>query len=91
MDPTTHRQHVMFLWLEHSSLEGRVVAWALHDGSRVPPPQDDAPYGFGVDALADGWRLIQTSSVPQRTPGHERVTGRLEHEFLFEKIVPIES
>ena len=88
MNPDTHRQQVLFLWLEHSSLEGRVVAWAFHDGAGGPDLAEQ-PYRHGTDALRDGWRLIQASGVPVRPPGAERVTGRLEHEFIFEKITPI--
>jgi hypothetical protein len=76
MDPATQRQQVLFLYLEHSGLDGRV---ADLDGSR--------PYRTGTDALRDGWRLLQASPVPQRIPGAERVAGRLEHELLLERIV----
>jgi hypothetical protein len=89
MDPLTQRQQVLFLWLEHSNLEGRVVAWTFHDGAgRDAELPESPPYKSGYDALKDGWRLIQASPVPVRLPGAERVTGRLEHEFLFERIVP---
>jgi hypothetical protein len=91
MDPTTHRQQVLFLWLEHSDLDGRVVAWTLHDGSDSGERFDTAPYTDGVAALRDGWRLIQTSAVPFPAPGAETVRGRLEHEFMFERFVPIDS
>lgn len=92
MDPATQRQQVLFLYLEHSGLAGRVVAWSFHDGSgrdaELPvTAEGKPPYRSGVDALADGWRLLQASPVPVRIPGAERVTGRLEHEFVFERIV----
>lgn len=90
MDATSQRQQVLFLYLEHSGLDGRVVGWSFHDGrgaeSELP---GSPPYPSGVAALRDGWRLLQTSPVPQRTTGTERVTGRLEHEFVFERIVAI--
>ncbi len=88
MNPETHRQQLLFLYLEHSNLDGRVIAWTFHDGtgtaSELP---GEPPYPNGTAALRDGWRLLQASPVPQRLPGAERVTGRLEHEFLFERIV----
>jgi hypothetical protein len=89
MDPHAQRQQVLFLYLEHSGLDGRVVAWTFHDGAgREAELEGNPPYRSGVDALRDGWRLLQASPVPVRTPGAERVTGRLEHEFLFERLVP---
>lgn len=91
MDAATQRQQVLFLYLEHSGLEGRVVGWSFHDGSRKEQElPGEPPYRRGTDALADGWRLLQASPVPSRAPGAERVTGRLEHEFLFERIVPMD-
>lgn len=90
MDPETHRQQVLFLYLEHSNLEGRVVAWTFHDGSgQLAELPGEPPYDTGAAALADGWRLLQAAPVPMRVPGAERVIGRLEHEFVFERIVPI--
>lgn len=92
MDPARQRQQVLFLYLEHSGLDGRVVAWTFHDGAgQMAELEGEPPYRRGVDALRDGWRLLQASPVPVRTPGAERVTGRLEHEFLFERIVPLGS
>lgn len=92
MDAERQRQQVLFLYLEHSGLDGRVVAWTFHDGAGTVAELDGSPpYRSGVDALRDGWRLLQASPVPARTPGAERVTGRLEHEFLFERLVPVET
>lgn len=89
MDPATHRQQVLILWLEHSDLDGAVVAWTLHDGVDTGEAGAEKPYATGLDALRDGWRLIQTSPVPQPAPGAETVRGRFEHEFTFERIVPL--
>lgn len=92
MNHQTERQQVLFLYLEHSNLAGRVVAWTFHDGTGEADdlPSDgpgSPPYASGTAALRDGWRLLQASPVPARTPGAERVTGRLEHEFVLERIV----
>jgi len=89
MDPATQRQQVLFLYLEHSGLDGRVVAWSFHDGAgRLADLEGSPPYRTASDALRDGWRLLQVSPVPQRIPGAERIAGRLEHEAVLERIVP---
>ena len=89
MDPETHRQQLLFLYLEHSHLDGRVVAWTFHDGTGAAADlPGEPPYPTGSAALRDGWRLLQASPVPHRIPGAERVIGPLDHEFLFERIVP---
>jgi hypothetical protein len=93
VNPETHRQQVLFLYLEHSNLDGRVVAWTFHDGTGATPDLvgegGEPPYATGGAAIRDGWRLLQASPVPTRVPGAERVTGRLEHEFVLERIVPV--
>jgi len=86
------RQQVLFLWLESSALDSKVVAWSSYDGaSEGPTPPVDArptpPYRTGVDALRDGWRLIQASQLSPAPPGAERETSFLRHEFVFEKLV----
>ena len=88
MNPDTHRQQVLFLWTADSNLESVVVAWAFHDGTDPAADLPDAPYARGVDALADGWRLLQASSLQTRPLGDEHRHGVLEFEWLFERIVP---
>jgi hypothetical protein len=48
---------------------------------------DEPPYRTGVDALRDGWRLIQASPLIATAPGAEFRTDYLKYEFLFEKWV----
>ncbi|MBM3657312.1 MAG: hypothetical protein FJW93_03445 [Actinobacteria bacterium] len=85
------RQQVLMLWLASSSLEGHVLGWSFFDGSSGAGPQltADPPYGTGVDALRDGWRLMQMSPLNPPVPGHERETSFLKHEFVFERLVEI--
>jgi hypothetical protein len=86
---STARQQVLLLWLASSSLEGRVLGWTFYDGTAGAGPQlpADPPYSTGVDALIDGWRLIQMSALQPAAPGHERQTSFLKHEFLFERMI----
>jgi len=83
------RQQVLMLWLASSALDSRVLGWSMFDGTAGAGPQltTDPPYGTGVDALVDGWRLLQMSPLIPPTPGHERDTSFLKHEFLFERII----
>ena len=87
------RQQVLMMWLASSSLDSRVLGWSFFDGTGGSGPQpghrqpDDPPYGTGVEALLDGWRLLQMSPLIQPTPGHERETSFLKHEFVFERMI----
>jgi hypothetical protein len=84
------RQQVLVLWLSSSALDSGVVAWAFHDGTdgSGPQPESDPPYPTGVAALVSGWRLLQMSQLIAPTPGNERETSYLKHEFLFERLIP---
>jgi hypothetical protein len=85
------RQQVLMLWLASPSLDSRVLGWSWFDGSAGAGPQleGDPPYATGLAALVDGWRMLQMSPLIPPTPGHERDTSFLKHEFVFERIVDV--
>ena len=79
------------MWLSSPSLDSRVLGWSFFDGTAGAGPQLDAdpPYPSGVAALVDGWRMLQMSPLIPPTPGHERDTSFLKHEFVFERMVDV--
>lgn len=88
MNPETQRQEILFLWTADSSLISPVVGWSFHSGNDPERDLSEMPYERGVDAVADGWRLIQTSTLSTRQ-GEPYVAGVLEFEWVFERIVPL--
>ncbi|GAA2097904.1 hypothetical protein GCM10009841_10510 [Microlunatus panaciterrae] len=90
---STLRQQVLVLYLATSALDARVVGWSRYDGTGASSPttgdSDEPPYESGVEALQDGWRLIQASQLIPPYPGHEYDMSFLKHEFFFEKLVDI--
>ncbi|WP_327721486.1 hypothetical protein OG381_43420 [Streptomyces sp. NBC_00490] len=87
----TTRQQVLVLYLATSALDSHVVGWARYDGTGATSPttgdSDEPPYGTGVAALRDGWRLFQAAQLIPPYPGAEHETSFLKHEFFFEKLV----
>ena len=85
------RQQVLVLYLQTSSLDSGVIAWAGYDGTgkteHMPGDEDNPPYKTGFDALKDGWRLIQASPLVSHVPGNEYRTDYLKYEFFFEKLI----
>jgi hypothetical protein len=79
------------LWLANSALDSPVIGWAFYDGAGETRPmagdRDEPPYRTGVDALKDGWRLIQASQLLPHGRGEEFDLSYLKYEFLFEQIV----
>jgi len=84
------RQQVLVLYLRSSALDSDVIGWALYDGSdnyeNGPGGQDEPPYKTGTQALADGWRLFQASTLQPATAGQEFQTDYLKYEFFFEQL-----
>ena len=84
------KQKILILYLANSMLASEVIAWTLHDGTgknfHMPGDSEESPYETGTDALLDGWRLFQASTLEQHKSGDEFRTGYLKYEFFFEKI-----
>lgn len=85
----------MVLYLATSALDSPAVGWSMYDGSGAREYMagdagnaDTPPYASGLDALRDGWRLIQASQLLPHPPGGEFRTDYLKYEFFFEKLVP---
>ncbi|SDD54161.1 hypothetical protein [Auraticoccus monumenti] len=87
----TLRQQVLVLYLSSSALDSNVTGWTRYDGTGRSRPtmgdSDQPPYATGLDALLDGWRLIQMSQLLPHPRGEEYEVSYLPFEFLFEKIV----
>ena len=85
------RQKVLVLYLADSALDSRVVSWSQWDGTgdheHVAGDTTEPPYPTGLDALRDGWRLVQMSPLAPHPPGTEYQTSYLKYEFVFEQLV----
>ncbi len=84
------RQKVMVLYLKTSALDSDVTGWTLYDGTgRDPHTTGDSetpPYATGLDALQDGWRVIQFPQLIPPYPNMEYTTSFQMYEFIFEKL-----
>ena len=84
------RQKVMVLYLKTSALDSDVTGWSLYDGTgRDPHTTGDSetpPYATGLDALQDGWRVIQFPQLIPPYPNMEYATSFQMYEFVFEKL-----
>jgi len=66
-----------------------VKGWSYYDGWSDDPVsighESKPPYRTGLEALRDGWRLIQASPLIDHGEGSEFRTGYLKYEFFFER------
>lgn len=84
------RQQLLILYTANSYPDAAVIGYSMYDGSSddMPPHEVDTPmpYETVLDAMRDGWRVIQYPSLG-RQKGNELETDYLEFEFVLEKIV----
>ena len=93
---TVIRQQVLQIYTSDSAFDSTIVAWAFHDGTDgqgpgLPDRGPAPPYVSGLDALRDGWRLLQMSQLLPPRPGHEHGVSYLPFEFLLERLVEVEK
>ncbi|MCA1595648.1 MAG: hypothetical protein LC772_04395 [Chloroflexi bacterium] len=93
---TLLRQQIMILHLSSPDLSSNTVAWALFDGAAKPDhrqmqsgDQDQPPYHSVLDAMRDGWFVIQIPTLPYFVHGQEHETGHLPYEYVLERRVEI--
>ena len=89
------RQQVLTLYLATSALDSGVLGWSIYDGTgrdaHTTGDSDEVPYESGLDALRDGWRLIQMPVLIPPYPGEEYSTSFLKYGFVFEKLEDTEA
>ena len=92
------RQQILILHLAEPDLGAQTVAWALFDGTRPAGDrqmqagdQPEPPYESVVDAMHDGWRVVQVPPLPTYPQGAEHETGPLPWEYVLERIVRVET
>lgn len=89
------RQKVLVLYLSTSALDSDVKGWAIYDGtgkeSYTTGDSSEPPYTTGIDALYDGWRVIQFPFLIPPYPGDEYSTSFMKYMFVFEKLETIDS
>ena len=89
----TLRQKVLVLYLHTSALDSAVKGWAIYDGTgkeaHTTGDSTEPPYQTGLDALLDGWRVIQIPTLIPPYPGDEYSTSFMKYGFVFEKLEAI--
>ena len=84
------RQKLLILYLGNAALDSSVVGWSIYDGTGKetfeatgdPSP----PYASVLEAMKDGWRVLQVPPIPVPMPGKEYATDYLKFEFVLEKL-----
>ncbi len=84
------RQKLLFLYAYDGRPDSKSIAWSIYDGTGKEEPSLAAhsppPYDSVLNAMKDGWRVLQVPQIKQDFPGQEYSTSYLEFEYILEKI-----
>ena len=85
------RQRILVLWTALPEPGSQVCAWAQYDGTGETHHQagdaDAPPYETVLEAMKEGWRILQWPASMTPAPGAEHRTGLLKFEFVLERLV----
>ena len=87
------RQQIMILYLTNPALDSGVGAWTIYDGTgkekHTTGDSDKPPYKSALDAMQQGWRVIQIPQQFPAYPGMEYTTSFLKFEVVLERMVEV--
>ena len=85
----SEKQIVLYLYSKSTNPRSPIGAWSIFDAT-VPDepvlPSQDAPYNSVLDAVNDGWRIVQFPR-PELYGFTDVENAYLSYEFILEKIV----
>ena len=87
------RQKLLVLYSHTPDLNSHITAWALYDGTgKEHHTTGDCytpPYKSVLDAMKQGWRVIQFPQLIPAYPGLELSTSYLRFEYILEQLEEI--
>ena len=87
------RQQLLILCSASPDLASHIVAWSFYDGAGDGTSQagdsDAPPYASVLEAMRDGWRVLQLPQPPPSVPGTEYEPAFLKWEYALERIVEL--
>ena len=89
------RQKLLVLYLHNPNLSSGVGAWSFFDGTgkeeTTTGDSEEPPYSSVVEAMRDGWRVIQFPPQFPAYPAMEYNTSFLKFEYILEKLEEIDD
>ncbi len=85
----SEKQLILYLYSKSTNLRSPLGGWALYDAAAPDEPvlpSQDAPYASVLDAVNDGWRIVQFPR-PELYNFTDVDNTYLTYEFILEKYV----
>ena len=84
----SQKQLLLYLYSKSTSLRSPLGGWALYDATAPDEPvlpSQDAPYASVLEAVRDGWRIVQFPR-PELYNFTDVDNAYLGYEFILEKL-----
>ena len=85
----SEKQLILYLYSKSTNLRSPLGGWALYDPTAPDEPvlpSQDVPYASVLDAVNDGWRIVQFPR-PELYNFTDVDNAYLTYEFILEKFV----
>ena len=92
----TSVQDILVLFQSTPGLDSNVIAWSRYEASRGTRIQDlpdeaEPPYGNAMEAMRDGWQVIQMSELNPRSADDAYEDGPLPYQTVLAKSNPLQD
>ena len=89
-------QDIIVLFQTTPALDANVVAWARYEASkgvriRDLGDEDEPPYNTAMEAMRDGWQVIQMSELKHRSAEEGYELGPLPYQTVLSKFNEIQE
>ena len=84
---TAPKQIVLYLYSKSTSMRSPISSWALYNPTQSNEPtlpSQDAPYSSVIEAVNDGWRIVQFP-ISKLYQFSDIDNDYLSYEFILEK------
>ena len=82
-------QDILVFFQTTPALDAPPVAWAYYEASKGPirdlVEESDPPYGNAMEAMRDGWQVIQMSELKHRSSEDGYELGPLPYQTVLSK------
>ncbi len=92
----TSVQDILVLFQSTPGLDSNAIAWSRYEASRGTrihdlPDEAEPPYGNAMEAMRDGWQVIQMSQVKPRSATDAYEDGPLPYQTVLAKFNPLQD
>jgi hypothetical protein len=86
-------QDILYLFHTDASLESQVIGWSRFFAS-VPGPieivdEEEPPYTSVLNAMRDGWQVLQVPELKEPPKGQEYEVGYLSYQTVLQRMTDV--